>query len=170
MDTLLLGDVRDAFDHFDADRLSSEQLINYLVQLEARPWAEWSHVRPMSKFQLSRKFKEYGIVSGTIRTGKGDETPKGYHRKAFDAVFARYLPSPPISTRHVATSPAKQGPDASFQLAAPLGCGELETAEKPSDCRGCGDVASSKRGPEHESVADDRNEVCAPPRPKVMRL
>jgi putative DNA primase/helicase len=79
IDTLLLSDIRDAFDHFGNDRLSSEDLIGYLAGLEARPWAEWSHGKPMSKFQLSKRLKNYAIVSGTIRTGKGNETPKGYY-------------------------------------------------------------------------------------------
>ncbi len=40
VDTLLLGDIRDAFDHVAADRLSSEQLVSLLAELEGRPWGE----------------------------------------------------------------------------------------------------------------------------------
>jgi Protein of unknown function (DUF3631) len=74
-DTLLLGDVRDAFDHFAADRLSSDRLVNHLVRVEGRPWSEWRLGKPMSKWQLSNKLGQYRIVSGTIRTG--NKTPKG---------------------------------------------------------------------------------------------
>jgi putative DNA primase/helicase len=170
IDTLLLTDIRNAFDHVAADRLSSEDLINYLVGLEARPWVEWSHGKPMSKFQLSKRLKNHGIVSGTIRAGKGNETPKGYYRKAFDDAFARYLPGAPVSTRHIATSLEEQGESATFELATRTDCGELKRAEIPSNSRRCGEVASSRRQTAGENQVGGNTETLAAPRPKVIRL
>lgn len=170
VDTLLLGDIRDAFDHFAADRLASEQLVNRLAELEGRPWAELNHGKPMTKFQLSKRLKKYGISSGTIRTGKASETLKGYHRNAFDDVFARYLPRSSISTRHLVTSPEKQGENTNLELVTSHRCDELETAEYLSNSARCDVVTSSRPRPERGSVADGASEASSPLRPKVIRL
>ena len=54
IDTMLLSDIRDAFADAGADRLSGETLTAYLTGLEGRPWAEWKHGKPLTKFQLAR--------------------------------------------------------------------------------------------------------------------
>jgi hypothetical protein len=123
-DTMLLADIRAAFDHFGVDTISSEDLTDHLVAIEGRPWAEWRNGKPISKHQLSRRLKEYRIVSGTIRTADG--TPKGYHRSAFEEAFLRYLPGPPVSTRHIATPLEKQGEPGNFELATRQPCGEFK--------------------------------------------
>ena len=66
VDTLLLSDVREAFTSGGADKLSSETLTSYLTGLEGRPWAEWRHGKPLTKFQLSRRLKKYGARSGKL--------------------------------------------------------------------------------------------------------
>ncbi len=167
IDTLLFSDIRDAFDHFGDDRLSSEDLIRYLAGLEARPWAEWSHGKSMSKFQLSKRLKNYAIVSGTIRTRKGNETPKGYHRKAFDDAFGRYLPGP-VSTRHIVTSSEKQGQSSSFELATTSDLGESKKADFFSNSNSCADVASSTRHPDGQGGGS--NGASPTLRSEVLRI
>jgi putative DNA primase/helicase len=167
-DTLLLGDIRDVLDHVGADRLTSEQLVHLLAQMEGRPWAELNHGKPMTKFQLSKRLKKYGVSSGTLRTGEAGETLKGYYRSAFDDVFARYLP--PISTRHLVTSPEKQGENTNLELVTPHRRDELETAQNLSNSARCDDVTSSTPPHERESDAEGRSEVPSPPQRKVARL
>jgi hypothetical protein len=104
--TQLLVDIKAAFDGKDTDRLSSEQLVEHLVSLDDRPWAEWRG-RPLTKSKLARLLTPFGILSGTIRLGEG-HTAKGYYRHVFDDAFGRYLPSaPPIPPfQNVTTSQA----------------------------------------------------------------
>jgi Protein of unknown function (DUF3631) len=98
----LLGDIRDAFAEKNADRLSSDELVAYLVRLEGRPWAELGKSRkPLTKNGLAALLRPFKIHSGSIRLDDG-RTPKGYHRRAFEDAFARYLSPAPVRN---ATSP-----------------------------------------------------------------
>jgi hypothetical protein len=91
---MLLSDIRDIFTRTDADPFPSAVLADALIELEDRPWPEFSHGKPITKQKVSRMLKKFGIVSATKRIG--DETFKGYDRNSFDDAFARYLP-PPIA-------------------------------------------------------------------------
>jgi hypothetical protein len=87
----LLSDIQEAFHSEDIDRLSSEDLVRWLVSREDRPWSEWKGGKPISKSQVSRLLKQFGISSKSVRTQAG--TPKGYCRCDFADAFSRYLPS-----------------------------------------------------------------------------
>jgi Protein of unknown function (DUF3631) len=90
----LLTDIRAAFAAKKVDRLSSDQLVEYLGGLEDRPWPEWGRARkPISKTQVARLLKPLQISPGTIRPVFDDKTAKGYYRTAFKDAFARYLSS-----------------------------------------------------------------------------
>jgi hypothetical protein len=98
----LLADIRDAFVEKNDDRLSSDELVANLVNLEARPWAELGKSRkPLTKNGLAAMLRPFKIRPGTIRLDNG-KTPKGYYRRGFDDVFARYLSLDPVQN---ATSP-----------------------------------------------------------------
>jgi putative DNA primase/helicase len=91
----LLTDIRNAFAAKDTDRLSSEDLVDYLVELDERPWPEFKAGRPITKTQVARLLKPFGISSGTARfEGRPTAKPtaKGYHLKGFEDAFMRYLP------------------------------------------------------------------------------
>ena len=109
IDTILLSDVRDAFLGEGADKLSSETLTSYLTGLEGRPWAEWKHGKPLTKFQLSRRLKKYGARSSSIDLGGDEGRLKGYRLEDFEDAFSRYLLSHPISTRELVTPAEKPG-------------------------------------------------------------
>ena len=119
IDALLLSDIRDVFLAKGGDRITGKELIAALNELEDRPWSEWSRGRPMSQAQMSRRLGEYGIVSGTIKTGFGAETAKGFYFRSFEDAFSRYLsphtPSPPISDRQSGTAVEEQGETTVFQ-------------------------------------------------------
>jgi putative DNA primase/helicase len=93
-DTMLLSDIRDAFASKDVDKLSGETLASHLTTLDGRPWAELNRGKALTKYQLSRRLKKYGVVSGALDL-KGDEGRlKGYRREDFEEAFSRYLPPP----------------------------------------------------------------------------
>ena len=99
----LLGDIRWVFDGLPAaanghpaDRISSAALVESLVRIEGRPWAEWKAGKPLSQNSLARLLGRFEILSGTIRLGSG-ETCKGYYRSAFEDAFSCYLPSETVT-------------------------------------------------------------------------
>ena len=88
--TMLLGDVRSAFESKNTDRLSSDALVIHLTLLDDRPWGEINKGRPLTKSRLARLLNPFKIRSTTIRLDH--DTAKGYYRSDFDDAFARYLP------------------------------------------------------------------------------
>jgi putative DNA primase/helicase len=86
----LLGDTRVIFAERGVDRLPSVELVEALVAIEGRPWAEWKAGKPITANGLARLLAPFGITPDTIRTG--DRTPKGYQRAHFEDAFSRYLP------------------------------------------------------------------------------
>lgn len=89
---LLLADIRAIFAERAADRLASAELVEALVAIEGRPWAEWKNGKPITTNGLARLLAPFKIVPATIRVG--DRTPKGYLLSQFEDAFIRYLPDP----------------------------------------------------------------------------
>jgi Protein of unknown function (DUF3631) len=87
---LLLSDIRAIFTERRFDRLPSAEMVNALVAIEGRPWAEMKAGKPITANGLARLLAPFGVKPGTIRTAAG--TPKGYQLAQFDDAFARYLP------------------------------------------------------------------------------
>jgi hypothetical protein len=153
----LLGDICRAFIEREAERLTSEDMVGYLVALDDRPWPEWKHGKPITKVQLAHLLKRFKISSGSIRLDDG-RTPKGYYRAAFADAFLRYLP--PDFPRQNATPP--QGSENCGSPWFPEtpqggGCGALKDAEKQQNPAGCGGVASPDGG-NGESGGDGESE------------
>jgi putative DNA primase/helicase len=88
--TLLLGDLKAVFAERTATRLTSEAIIQALLELESRPWAEWKSGKPLSKIGLARLLKPFGIEPKKWRDQQL-ETRRGYYLADFDDTFARYL-------------------------------------------------------------------------------
>jgi hypothetical protein len=97
----LLADIRWVFDGCPdpardetsqpTDRLASAFIVERLVQIDGRPWAEWRGGKPLTQNTLARHLSRFNISSGTIRLSSG-QTAKGYYRAAFDEAFAVYIP------------------------------------------------------------------------------
>jgi hypothetical protein len=85
----LLADIRHAFGA--KCRLTSEDLVAYLVGLENRPWPDFKRGKPITKTQVARLLKPLRISPGTIRLDDC-RTAKGYYRSAFEDAFVRWLP------------------------------------------------------------------------------
>jgi hypothetical protein len=94
--TMLLADIRAAFQLKGTDRLSSDGLVAHLISLDERPWPELSKGKPITKNGLARLLRPFGISSGTIRVA-AEGTVKGYYLSTFADAFARYLPSESVT-------------------------------------------------------------------------
>ena len=94
--SMLLDDIKTIFDKADDSKVSSENIINKLIEMDDRPWPEWRNGKPMTKPALARQLRKFDIKPKTIRIG--DTTIKGYSLDQFIDVFTRYVPSPPIQT------------------------------------------------------------------------
>jgi putative DNA primase/helicase len=86
----LLTDVRAIFAGRGTARLASAVLLEALVAIEGRPWAEWKAGNAITANGLARLLAPLEIKPATIRTSNG--TPKGYQLAQFKEAFARYLP------------------------------------------------------------------------------
>jgi putative DNA primase/helicase len=89
---LLLGDIRYIFNEQRVDRMASADMVEALVAIEGRPWAEMGRSRkPLTQNQLARLLKRLSIVPDSVRTPSRTTTVKGYHLHQFQEAFARYL-------------------------------------------------------------------------------
>jgi putative DNA primase/helicase len=87
----LLADVRSIYADGDAEVIASADIVAALVALADRPWAEWSHGRPLTTAKLARLLRPFGIVPVDIKVD--GKTLKRYPRRpALEDAWARYLP------------------------------------------------------------------------------
>lgn len=88
----LLEDIRSIFASAGNPQvLGSSAIVGRLLELDDRPWSEWSHGRPLSAAKMARLLSAYSIhPAGTVRIGA--KTVKGYRRSSFADVWERYLP------------------------------------------------------------------------------
>ena len=86
----LLADIRAIFAELRMDRLASAELVEALVAIEGRPWAEWKAGKPITANSLARLLAPFGIAPDGMRIGS--RTPRGYQLVAFADAFGRYLP------------------------------------------------------------------------------
>lgn len=138
--TMLLADIRAAFDEKKTDRLTSEKLVSHLLELDDRPWPELGKSRkPITKARLAVLLKPFKISPGTIRLGEGRNSPtaKGYYRSAFEDAFARYsLPDQTVTPSHTNQSAAF----GEFQNVTPGNVVTDRNCENPSVSAGCDGV------------------------------
>jgi len=131
----LLADIKMLFAERGVTRLPSVIIVEHLASLEARPWPEWRHGKPITARQLARLLSAFGISPGTVRDG--NNTPKGYKLSQFADTFSRYIPSlsatPPQAAENKGYS--------EFPSATPRENVADKKPEKPKETAGCGVVA-----------------------------
>jgi Protein of unknown function (DUF3631) len=144
---MLLHDVAVLFGIGGVDRLSSEEIVNALAEMEHRPWAEWKSGRPITRTQLAKLLARFDIVPITVRLATG-KTPKGYRLKAFSQALAHYPPS------ENATAPqALETEDfEALKDATPETAVAAKPEEKSQEPSGCGGVAA-KTSPDGDGDA-----------------
>ena len=109
--TMLLSDLMDTFG--SENRMPTHQILEELVKLEDRPWAEWNRGKQMSPRGLARQLEKYEIKPTTIRFTGGPA--KGYMREDLQDAFNRYVlplrtPNNPLQP----VTPLQTSPDAGF--------------------------------------------------------
>jgi hypothetical protein len=124
LSTELLTDIQTAFYGRNIDRISTVDLLFELVKDEEAPWATYNRGKPMTPRQLAKRLGEYNIKPNSVRIGA--TTPKGFMRKDFDDVFARYLTPPPTASLTAATP--QQSDE---RLYSPDGC---DVSDNPQRC------------------------------------
>jgi putative DNA primase/helicase len=151
--TMLLADIKAAFDAQATDRLASEEIVAHLMGLDDRPWPEFRGGRAITKVQLAKLLKPLRISSGTIRLDDG-RTPKGYHRRAFEDAFARYLPP----EQNAATPQPADSAALGENRNATSGNGvAFRNPAKPKESSGCGVVAAQRPTPGPNGAAHERD-------------
>lgn len=90
----LLADIQEIFQHNKIDRVSTTDLIKFLVTDDEKPWAGYNRGFQIKPRQIAAKLKGYGIHSKTVRIN-GTETAKGFEIDQFSEAFSRYIPITP---------------------------------------------------------------------------
>lgn len=86
----LLKSIKEIFENDKyLSKISTEELLKKLHELDDSPWAEWNRGKEITARQISRILKPYHISPKTIRIGS--RTQKGYERDWFNETFERYL-------------------------------------------------------------------------------
>lgn len=89
---MLLTDIKEIFAKEKGRiKISSEDLLYKLCEMDDRPWAEWNRGKEITARQVSRYLKPFGISPKTIRFSNG--VKKGYELEKFSDAFDRYLPN-----------------------------------------------------------------------------
>ena len=107
-----------------------------LIEIETRPWSEWSKGRPISKNQLAGQLEPFKIKPKSIRIGT--TTLKGYLKEWFKDAFERYLPIDPSHRNNPQETAEKQPIRSVTQLSHVTDEHAPKTAEN-SQCYGVTD-------------------------------
>ena len=97
----LIRDIKLGFDSCGASKLSTEHLIDLLAADAEKPWATFSHGKPITARILAKMLKPLRIESKNLREdriGNQDEPSpprKGYARSDFAKAFRQYVPREP---------------------------------------------------------------------------
>ena len=75
---LVLEDISAIFTELGVDRVTSAELVERLVEIETRPWGDWSKGNSMTARQLARLLAPFKIAPASIRTSTSPKTSKGY--------------------------------------------------------------------------------------------
>jgi hypothetical protein len=161
---LLLSDIRDIFAAPELDEITSAALIERLIAIVPRPWAEFGKSgKPITQNKLARLLKPLGI--GPHLIGWPDRL-SGYRLAQFAEAFERYLaplsPLPPFSNLSAFQTQGKPG-DAG--LSKPLSSKQPERFEKsgnPTDFLRSQDLRGLKGASSEFSAV---YEVLGPARP-----
>lgn len=87
----LLQDIKHNFALKNTDRLSSQDLVNLLVNMEDRLWPEYKRETGITATQIARLLKPFHIRPKQIWFEEEGKNRRGYHYDDFDKVFESYL-------------------------------------------------------------------------------
>jgi len=132
---MILTDIKQAFIDKAVDRISSQDLVDYLIYIDDRPWCEWRHGQPMTKVTLSKLLKPFSIRPDQLRINSYNKL-RGFKIEQFKDAFSRYLTLNPFeggTTVQTNDSKAYSVPPYNFQEVTNKQGGTL----KPTDDGTC---------------------------------
>lgn len=144
---LLLKDISSLFSSLGKDRLPTEVILDHLTDMEGRPWPEYRNDKPLTKSQMAKLLKPYGIKSKSMRFDD-DTNRKGYVLVEFNDAFERYLPPEGVTP----SQPSKFNDLADDESVTPKSDVTAELTEKPSENAGCDGVTAESTGERVESI------------------
>ena len=144
----LLEDIKAIFADTGEDRITSAQLVEKLVDIEIRPWGEWSKGKPITVNKLAGLLAPFHIQPGKVRFGA--KPLQGYKLSAFDDAFARYLV---IKPEH-RNNPQKTAKNQHIKPEHPSEPVPVRTPLKPAENRQCSGVPVENPGNPEEGVFD----------------
>ena len=126
---MVLLDIKAIIDASTANEFPSAEIVDRLVDLPGRPWAEFGRKqKPITQTALAALLTPFKIV--TVKVGRKNKRLNGYTRQQFEDAFKRYLPAPPLSDQTPgqnamdADQPARSHPDTGVQF---------ETGQNPNN-------------------------------------
>jgi Protein of unknown function (DUF3631) len=135
----LLGDVQEIFSTTGLGRLSTNNLLKELNDIQESPWAGWSMVSGLNARSLSTLLGPFGIGPRNLRLGDAQKVVKGYYRADFDDAWARYL------GRGAATRISGQQDSATLESATVDVCSGSQNEEIANIDAVCSDVADGNQ-------------------------
>jgi putative DNA primase/helicase len=136
----LLADIREIFETKRVNKISTADLIAELCADDEKSWSTYNRGKAITPRQVSRKLKDYGIASKTVRIGY--ETPKGFDIEQFREAFARYLVSS-AATSATVPQPSKYAASGVADNGTRCGNKNQNATPKPLEILGCGAVANN---------------------------
>ena len=86
---MLLGDLKVIFDRRRVEQLHSDDIIDDLVEMEERPWAEWRNGKPITKNQLAKLLAGFEVHPKQVWSNSKNKG--GYKLETLKPAFTRYL-------------------------------------------------------------------------------
>jgi hypothetical protein len=99
---MLLEDIHALLTAYTGERIQSADLVNALVQLEDRPWAEWKGGKPITPNAIARLLAPFNIRPFEMRVGT--RVVRGYEAAQFADAFARYVNGASVQSATTATA------------------------------------------------------------------
>lgn len=131
----LLADIREAFDTLQKDRISSNDLLDWLCNDADKPWSTWNRGKPITKRQLASKLKGFDIKPKVIRLDK-THTGRGYEKTSFADAWERYLPPEGDDPSVTASQPSNDA--ASSDFTSVTSTDSVTDEKSPQPCNGAG--------------------------------
>jgi putative DNA primase/helicase len=126
---MVLVDIKAIIDASTADDFPSAEIVDRLVGLPGRPWAEFGRKqKPITQAALAALLTPFNIA--TDKVGPKNKRLNGYTRQQFEDAFKRYV-SPPLPSNQ---TPVQNAMDAEqMARSQPDTRVRSETSQKPND-------------------------------------
>jgi putative DNA primase/helicase len=136
--TQALADLQALFSTTAEDSLSTTTILENLLSLDERPWADYRSGNAISAQQLARLLKPYGVRPRQIK--RYNTNLRGYRRDELEDSFRRYLPAPEEGATPLPAADSLAAWVADYD-AAP-GASDIDATSERRDSNGGSGVAS----------------------------